>query len=176
MTTVYVLACENRKYYIGKTDRAVESRIEDHMWDSGSAWTRMHRPLRLVETILDADPEDEDKYTKQYMRMFGIDNVRGGSYSMPVLPDYKLRALRDELCTVSDTCFKCNKKGHFAKDCSVPTCFKCGELGHYSTTCCASDEEEDDDDEDCCFRCGRPGHFVANCYAKTSVDGEWLKS
>ena len=28
---------------------------------------------------------------------------------------------------------------------------------------------------DKCFRCGRPGHFDANCYARTDINGKYLK-
>lgn len=28
---------------------------------------------------------------------------------------------------------------------------------------------------DKCFRCGRSGHFAANCYARTDINGKYLK-
>lgn len=51
------------------------------------------------------------------MEMYGIDNVRGGSYTKIKLDDYQLRALELELRTAKDLCFRCGKPGHFALEC-----------------------------------------------------------
>ena len=117
MTTIYVLECKDGKYYVGRTDRPLHIRIEEHFSSNGSEWTKKHRPLRVIETIKNADTMDEDIYTKVYMNKFGIDNVRGGSYNSPVLQDYKLKALRDEFSTTEDKCFNCQESGHYIKDC-----------------------------------------------------------
>lgn len=55
--------------------------------------------LRVVECIdkkLIVDKYDIDKHVKVCMLFYGIDNVRGGSYSDKVLPEYKLNALKNE--------------------------------------------------------------------------------
>lgn len=117
MPTLYVLKCENNKYYIGKTNSPTTDRIESHFAKQGSAWTKLHKPEYVVEVLHDADAFDEDKYTKIYMAKYGIENVRGGSYSQVILEDYKIKALNDEFSTVTDVCFRCKRPGHFIKDC-----------------------------------------------------------
>lgn len=117
MTTLYVLKCEHNKYYIGKTERPLYSRIEEHFLKNGSEWTKVHKPVSILEVHDNVHSMDEDKFTKIYMAKYGIENVRGGSYSSIVLPEYKVKALVDELCTATNACFKCHKTGHFAKDC-----------------------------------------------------------
>jgi predicted GIY-YIG superfamily endonuclease len=89
MTTVYILLCQGNRYYVGKTDRPLESRIEEHFTNNGSEWTKRYMPIRVVQVVRNVDGLDEDRYTKIYMRRYGIDRVRGDSYTMCKLPDYK---------------------------------------------------------------------------------------
>ena len=119
MITVYVLKLVHGKYYIGKTTRPIFRRITEHFYENGSEWTRHYKPVHVLEVIDNANEFDEDKYTKIYMKKYGIDNVRGGSYTRTELLDYQLKSLQDEFCTVDNLCFKCNKPGHFVKDCKV---------------------------------------------------------
>jgi hypothetical protein len=74
-----------------------------------------------VEIKEEADEFDEDKYTKMYMKKYGIDNVRGGTYTQLVLPDYLRMAIEKELCSAQDLCFRCNRSGHFVNHCYAIT-------------------------------------------------------
>ena len=121
MPTIYVLLCEKNRYYIGKTDRPLKARIEEHFRQKGSEWTKKYKPIKVVETIKDADEFDEDKYTKKYMKKYGINKVRGGTYTQLELPDYSMLALEKELCSASNLCFRCNRQGHFASQCYAST-------------------------------------------------------
>ena len=51
----------------------------------------------MVETIETDDFSDVDKTVKRYMVKYGIDNVRGGTYSAAVLPDYMMKTLTEEM-------------------------------------------------------------------------------
>ena len=75
MPTIYILKCEQNRYYIGKTERSLDSRIKEHFLNNGSEWTRKYKPIKLIDTIQNADDFDEDKYTKIYMKKYGINNV-----------------------------------------------------------------------------------------------------
>ncbi len=169
MTHIYVLLCEGNHYYIGKTERKIEKRIDEHFRTNGSYWTKKYKPLKVVETIQSNDKMDEDKYTKKYMLLYGIENVRGGTYTEMILPEYKLKCLQDELCTIDNLCFRCKRSGHFANQCYAKTTVD-GNLIE------CEDESEDESYDliknyTSCNRCGRNGHNIGNCYAKKTVDG-----
>lgn len=119
MLTIYALKLENNKYYIGKTQRGVgaDIRFEEHKTGKGSEWTRLHKPISVMETYEHDSAFEEDVFTKKYMMKYGIENVRGGSYVKIILDDWQIKSLEHEFKSVNDTCFKCGKKGHFAENC-----------------------------------------------------------
>lgn len=113
---LYVLELEDNKWYIGKTND-IKKRFTQHQNGEGSAWTKSYKPVRLAQCRPLKDEYDETNMTKTYMKKYGIDNVRGGAYTHVVLPDDVEKVLKQELRGDSDTCFKCNLKGHFANRC-----------------------------------------------------------
>ncbi len=117
--SIYVLECENNKYYVGKTTQRVEHRFSQHTnpQTNQCAFTNKYKPLKIIETIKSTDPLDEDKVTKRYMMKYGIDNVRGGAYTKLELEDWQIKSLNHEFTSSSDLCFHCGKPGHFANTC-----------------------------------------------------------
>lgn len=116
MSAVYVLKLKRGKYYVGKTND-VDRSFFQHMQGQGSSWTQKFEPLRRIETKENATVWDEDVFVKKYMQQYGIDNVRGGSYSQVELSDVQTQMLQQELRTASDACFECGSHDHFARDC-----------------------------------------------------------
>lgn len=114
-TTIYILELVNGKYYIGKTSN-LSRRLEEHQKGNGSRWTQIYPMVKLVESF-SGDVFDEDKYVKIYMMKYGIDQVRGGSYSQVKLDNNSRTALTKELHGISDTCFRCGRNNHFIQQC-----------------------------------------------------------
>ena len=79
---LYVLKLENDKYYIGSTYN-LNFRFAQHMQNQGSKWTKLHKPISIVEVITDLSKTSENDLTRSYMNRYGKDNVRGGSYCQP---------------------------------------------------------------------------------------------
>tara|TARA_A100001015_G_scaffold291927_1_gene366672 strand:- start:1912 stop:2526 length:615 start_codon:yes stop_codon:yes gene_type:complete len=127
MLYIYCLLLENNKYYIGKTKNP-QYRLEDHKKGRGSQWTKVHKPIKLLELIDNCDDYDEDKYVRIYMDKYGIDNVRGGSFSKVKLSQVTKKQLQQMSRGTSDKCFKCGEKGHFSRGC------RGGSKANYSLT------------------------------------------
>jgi hypothetical protein len=114
---VYALLLQQNKYYIGMTTREPSQRIAEHMNNKGARWTQIYKPINVDMIYRNCDHYSEDNIVKTYMMIYGIDNVRGGSYSRVKLPDYQIAALHDEFNTVRDVCYKCGSPGHKGKQC-----------------------------------------------------------
>lgn len=160
-TQIYVLRLQNSKWYVGKTTD-VYQRYSSHLSGEGSMWTSLHHPLRIEEVFV-GDDFDEDKTTKKYMKEYGIDNVRGGSYVTMMLSFEQRKLLNNEINMASDWCLKCGNSGHFVKECpynlpskeSLPQPVKRPVKSK-------------------CERCGWSSHTLDKCFAKTDSKSRTL--
>ena len=115
--TIYILKLKENKYYIGKTNRTVNDRYQEHLDGNGSIWTKKYKPISIIKHIENSSPFDEDRYVKEYMAIYGIENVRGGSYNQEELNCDTIKFLKNELRTSNNECYKCGSTCHFASEC-----------------------------------------------------------
>lgn len=175
METLYVLQLEDGKYYVGKSNN-VPNRYKQHKDGLGSAWTKKYRPVKILEVRSLKDEHDENNTTKDYMKRFGIENVRGGAYCQVDLLDSTIEHLELELNSSSDKCYTCGKPGHFARYCQEEIVWKCEFCPREfsSEKLCLAHEDSCQGQLGCCYRCGRTSHYSPDCYAKTHVNGRYL--
>lgn len=146
---VYVIRLEDDCFYVGRT-KNVEQRYLQHLKGSssslssmsgvasdtrsvdvrGASWTMKHKPIELVMKRKMVGLFDEDNKVKALMIQYGIDKVRGGTYSMCNLPEFQVKALEAEFIHVLNKCFKCGKLGHYAST--------CGGTAKHASSCQAS--------------------------------------
>lgn len=131
---IYILKCQENKYYVGKSTN-INKRLKQHFKGKGSSWTKIFKPQQIYEIRRNCDEFDEEKITLQYMKKFGINNVRGGSYTRLQLTKYELNHLVRLIRSSDDRCFVCGSKEHFAKHCEKLFCKKCKKNGHSYRDC-----------------------------------------
>lgn len=120
MEHIYILRLSTGKYYIGKT-KNVDKRWEEHITGNGSGWTKKYKPLSLIKSVVSTSHFDEDRYVKEYMEKYGIENVRGGTYSNMVLDANCIAVLEKEIRHSNNLCVRCGRGTHFVKDCYATT-------------------------------------------------------
>lgn len=85
---LYVLRCQNNKWYIGITTKTPERRFIEHRDNvRAAAWTREHKPIELFDSrdlgmITERRAKlAENRAVREYMKKYGLNNVRGGDLS-----------------------------------------------------------------------------------------------
>ena len=113
---IYVLQLEKNKYYVGKTNN-VSQCLLSHYQSTGSSWTTKYKPIELYEMVDTDDDYDEDKYTLKYMKKYGIENVRGGSFTQIELSENQINTLQQMIKGQNNQCYKCGSNDHFVNNC-----------------------------------------------------------
>jgi hypothetical protein len=121
MFFLYILKLTNNKYYIGKSrnKRTLENRLRNHFNRGGAVWTKRHKPLEVIaiQNIID-EKYMEDRKVFEYMNLYGIENVRGGSFCKVKLSNEETSILKRIINTEEDTCFICNSADHMSAECN----------------------------------------------------------
>uniref|UniRef100_A0A6C0JJZ0 Uncharacterized protein n=1 Tax=viral metagenome TaxID=1070528 RepID=A0A6C0JJZ0_9ZZZZ len=102
---LYYLELENQKLFLFTFPETSDMLINEN--DNSATimlqcqllfdFVKKNPPLGIVHKVTVHDFCEVDCYVKKNMKQYGLENVRGGTYSMEVIPDTLLEALRLEL-------------------------------------------------------------------------------
>lgn len=172
---IYVLKLEKNKFYVGKTGNFF-NRMEYHR--AGTCeWTQLYKPVDVVEVRQSVGEFDEEITTKSYMKMYGIDNVRGAQYTQIVLSNVQVSEIRKSIECADDLCFSCGKPGHLSIDCAknFSSTSSTSTSSRAKRTKSKGSKTKPAKVGSKCGRCGRYGHQTEGCYATTHLFGHSLQ-
>ncbi len=117
-------ALQDDKYYVGCSSDVIR-RYKQHQKGQGSSWTQLYPPVDL-QSLHEVAPGrlpgfEEDAQVKSLMLIYGIDRVRGGSYSNVELTEAQLAELKQALRHAKSACYRCGRTSHFASECFAKT-------------------------------------------------------
>jgi len=161
---IYVLRLRQNKWYIGSTTN-VQQRIAQHFDGTGSAWTSRFPPIEIFDVVTQRDGWHEENLTKEYMLLYGLENVRGGPYTSLEFTEEEEAFILRALDSFRNACFYCGSTDHMASSCP-----------NTSVSSSEGDEQVDFRASQECLRCGRSGHSTSDCYATTDVNGTLIES
>jgi predicted GIY-YIG superfamily endonuclease len=114
--TYYALELQDKPYYVERTKKKLDQRYDEHDKGKGCQWTKFHPPIKILEHFKE-DAFYEDALVLKYMARYGIDKVRGGTFSQVQLSKSQRETLENRLKSASDARYTCGESGHFAKSC-----------------------------------------------------------
>lgn len=110
---IYVILLKNNKWYIGETNSFNELLNSYANQKALPKYMQENKPMYLYQTYnnLCIKLHKLDDIIQRFMIIFGIDNVRGGSYDDPNLSKQQKKELETMLETYPH-CPVCNDKKH----------------------------------------------------------------
>ena len=107
LTSIYVLALQDNKYFISKLSKEKGDMLDSFIsnlnktelhsvFGNGAYWIQLY-PIIKVDKIIEEEKDEYDDIVKYYMASYGAHNVRGGSFTDIVFKEDRFRELVREL-------------------------------------------------------------------------------
>ena len=84
MKYIYLMELKSNKYFVQLTNNIINN-LKTDFYRFNYPWTRKYEPVKIIERTMiedvDIDMYKLDEFVKKYMKLYGIDNVRGGKYN-----------------------------------------------------------------------------------------------
>lgn len=169
---LYVLQLSKGRIYVGTTMN-IEKRIKQHREGHGALWTQLYTFEHIIEVREVISIYDEENVTKEYMRRYGIDLVRGSKFVLPVLPEVQIIEIETSWWAAdSSLCQRCGGNDHWATHCRATVTVTGRELSVHQIP--NEPPVVTGNKSKICDRCGYHGHTLTQCYAKRHKDGTEL--
>lgn len=102
-TNIYVLRLLGGRKFVGMSDDPAKALVM-HKEGGQSAWTDRYRPEGLLQIQRNIPTDKLDTYVIRYMIQYGIENVRGGSWSTVRLTETEQRTIRKRIAQERHEC------------------------------------------------------------------------
>lgn len=161
MVTIYVSKLECDKYYIGKTDSS-DIKLNDCITDKNE-WIDKYYPIEIIDLFRNCESNDVDKITVQYIEFYGIDNVRGGSFTHIILDKHELKKIQKLILTSTNKCYRCGRIGHLTSGCNEITTYDGKQIEISNLYTYHKQERYYGDNGIRCSKCHKTGHISTQC-------------
>jgi hypothetical protein len=123
---LYILELEQNKFFIGEITSISKEELEIYFKEilyncddnNVKVWLEKYNPIDVLDSFEIMDKYDVDTYVYKYMYQYGIDNVRGGSFTETdlsteniIIINHMIKKYGNEVCMI------CNENDHVAKNC-----------------------------------------------------------
>ena len=112
MSFIHLLRLRDNKYYVGRSTRSPYNYLTKHMHGGINDWTNRYIPFEVVSSVPSNEYSDLNVYVLEYMLKYGIDNVRGGSYSALEIPELHYNLIEAEMWRINNLCGRCGREEH----------------------------------------------------------------
>lgn len=144
MEKVYVLKLEHDKFYVGRAQNVL-MKLQLHLTGRVNQWTKDHPVIDIVEV---SDSRTVDKIVIKYMHKYGIENVRGGSFSRIELNERDIEIINKHLkrvtCPPAPHCVCCQTEENLLDTHFGPMCCRCSSGNRRTELCCSYEDFYDD--------------------------------
>ena len=98
---LFIIKLKNDKWFLEYIIDE-ELNINNYFINRNYEFININAVEKIIEKKCLTNLFEIDKYVKEYMFKYGIDNVRGGSYKDTVLPNDKINSLKNEFDTINN--------------------------------------------------------------------------
>jgi hypothetical protein len=111
---LYVIRLEDERYFIHvQSAETLYDANPDKIMNNCVLlydYVKQYKPKEIADIVYQIDFLYIDRFVLNYMQMYGIDYVRGGSYTDLVLPEYLLLSLSDQFKTMTSLPYEIQSK------------------------------------------------------------------
>jgi predicted GIY-YIG superfamily endonuclease len=161
MEYIYILECQQNKYFIGKTYN-IQIEYNEHLDGTFCNLTNEFKPLS-IHCILDINTNiNINIVIAKYILKYGKENI----YFIDE-PYINKKDIKNILKSKDKSCI-CNKSDHWINKCNLNTK---DEYWGKIISKVFNNISSNLKDNGICERCGRHGHEMIDCFAKKHIDG-----
>ena len=97
MSLLFIIKCQQEKYYLGLSNSFVSIFFKHYENHNNVSWLNIYKPIQIVHIEHFFNLNKLNNCVIYYMFVYGIENVRGGSYSNINLSNEQYVEIHDQI-------------------------------------------------------------------------------